>query len=192
MRSPISSLKVFQVWFSLGAQSWGGGSATLMLIRRAVVEEQGWVDAAEFARLWAVCQIAPGINLLGLTTLIGYRLAGWRGIALSLIGLLLPSVTITAVITALYAVLRDQPLMQSALQGVVPASIGLGVLLSWQLAVPLWRRATATGRPDQLFMLLVIGAAALVMVTWRPPVIVLLLSGGVLGAVWGLLRARQR
>jgi chromate transporter len=189
--SGISLWRLFRVWFSLGAQSWGGGSATLMLIRRAVVEEECWVDGDEFARLWAVCQIAPGINLLGLTTLIGHRLAGWRGIGLALLGLLLPSVVITALITAGYAVLREQPLMQRALQGVVPATIGLGVMLSWQLAVPLWRRARSTGKPDQIFLVLMIAAAALVMITFRPPVITLLLGGGAVGALWGILRARR-
>ncbi|HEX6632163.1 MAG TPA: chromate transporter, partial [Gemmatimonadaceae bacterium] len=70
-------------------QSFGGGSATLYLIRRAAVTRNRWLTDEEFARYWGICQIAPGINILGLVILIGWRVAGAAGIALALGGLLL-------------------------------------------------------------------------------------------------------
>src|SRR5438105_7826591 len=97
-RSPSPRL-FLRVWLGLGLQSFGGGAATLTLIRRAAVEQYGWLSEAEFTRAWALVQIAPGINLLALTILIGRRTLGAKGIALALLGLLLPSVTVTVLLT---------------------------------------------------------------------------------------------
>ena len=53
--------------------------------------------------------MAPGINLLCMTILVGWRLAGLAGALISLAGLLLPSVSITIVMIALYADVRQLP-----------------------------------------------------------------------------------
>ena len=184
-------LSVFTTWLGLGARSWGGGAATLLMIRRTVVEERGWMSADEFTRSWAICQVTPGINLLGLTILIGWRVGRVWGAALALLGLLLPSVTITAVLTAVYAGVREQPAVQAALRGVIPATVGLGLLLCWQMGAPLIREARATGRADLLVAVVLLAGAALVQLLLRPPVLVVLLAAGALGAVWGWWRARR-
>src|SRR5438094_7868654 len=95
-----SSVLLLRIWFGVGLHSFGGGATTLTLIRRAVVDRYGWLSEAEFTREWTLCQLAPGINLLALAILIGRRLGGARGVALALLGLLLPSVGVTIVMTA--------------------------------------------------------------------------------------------
>lgn len=180
---------IFTIWLSLGARSWGGGAATLLMIRRAVVEERAWFSAEEFTRAWAICQMTPGINLLGLTVLIGWRVGRAWGAALALLGLLLPSVTITAALTAVYASVRELPAMQAALRGVVPATVGLGLLLSWQMGAPLIRQAHTESRGSLLVAAILLVGAALVQLLWQPPVIAVLLGAGLLGALWGWLSA---
>src|SRR5262249_57006406 len=90
-----SPWRLLWIWAVIGAQSFGGGSATLYLIRRVAVERHGWLSDDDFIRYWGICQIAPGINILGLVTLIGWRVAAAPGALLSLCGLLLPSAAIT-------------------------------------------------------------------------------------------------
>jgi chromate transporter len=135
-----------RAWFNIGIQSFGGGAATLYLIRRTAVERHGWLTDQEFLRDWGICQIAPGVNLIGMTILIGWRVAGVLGIALALAGLLLPSVPITVALTAAYTGVRQVPLVQSALHGVVPATVGLGLLLSYTLVMPLLRASLSESR----------------------------------------------
>src|SRR6059036_1692854 len=96
---PVSRWRFLWIWAVIGAQSFGGGSATLYLIRRETVERQGWLTDDDFSRYWGICQIAPGINILGLVSLIGFRVSGAIGAFVSLIGLLLPSAAITAALT---------------------------------------------------------------------------------------------
>ena len=187
----LTPWSLFATWLSLGARSWGGGAATLLMIRRTVVEDRGWMSAEEFTRTWAICQLTPGINLLGLTVLIGWRMGRAWGAALALLGLLLPSVTITAALTAIYAGVRELPAMQAALRGVIPATVGLGLLLAWQMGVPLLRQARDDGRASLLVAVGILGGAALVQLLWAPPVIAVLLGGGLLGALGGSLRSRR-
>ena len=181
---PPSSWFLLRVWLELGLQSFGGGTATLYLIQRAVVERHGWLSDAEFARDWAICQIAPGINLLALTILIGRRLAGARGIALALLGLLLPSVTITIVATAFYARVRDTAAVRAALRGVLPATVGLGLLMAFQLARPLFRDSRREGWASLLLSSVLLAGSALAFALWHPPVILVLCAAGAVGAAY--------
>src|SRR5215211_2098728 len=102
-KSPPSAWRQLRIWLNIGIQSFGGGAATLYLIRREAVDRRGWLSDAEYARYWGICQIAPGINILGLVILIGWQVSGAAGVALALAGLLLPSAAITILLTALYS-----------------------------------------------------------------------------------------
>src|SRR5437867_8495695 len=115
----VSPWRLLWIWTIIGAQSFGGGSATLYLIRRVAVERYGWLTDEEFTRYWGICQIAPGINILGLVILIGWRVAGAFGAVLALSGLLVPSAAITVALTAAYASIRQTALVHAAIAGVV-------------------------------------------------------------------------
>lgn len=180
--SAPSTWALFRIWLALGLQSFGGGAATLYLIRRAVVERHRWVSDDEFTRSWAVCQIAPGINLLGLTILIGWRLGRARGIATALTGLLLPSVTVTVVMTALYTRIEGLAVVRAALRGIVPATVGLGVLLALQMARPLLRDSRREGRRSLAASIgLLLGSLAVAAFT-RVSVVWIIWIAGALGA----------
>jgi chromate transporter len=128
-----SLLDLFLIWLRIGATSFGGGSATQLLIQRHFVTQRRWMTPEEFAQAWAIVQFAPGINLIALTVLIGHRFGRWLGIAVSLLGMLAPAVGITIVMTALYARVRDLPQVQGALRGVTPALVGLSLAFMWRL-----------------------------------------------------------
>ena len=187
-----SSLELFRVWLSLGLQSFGGGAATLALIRRASVDTHGWVTEAEFSRFWSLVQLAPGINLLALTILIGRRIAGTKGIALAVAGLLLPSAAVTVALTASYQHVQDTPLVRDALHGIIPATVGLGLVAAWQIARPALLQSRREGRGNLAFSLALLLASGAVMKWGHPPVLVIFLGAGVLGAAWEWGRRRVR
>ncbi|MBX3000095.1 MAG: chromate transporter [Caldilineaceae bacterium] len=183
----ISLWRLFWVWILLGAQSFGGGTATLFMIRRAVVDRHRWLSAEEFTRDWAICQAAPGINLLCMTILVGRRVAGMAGALTALFGLMLPSVAITIAMTALYADLRNQPVIQAALRGVVPATVGLGLLLTVNMVRPLLKASQRESSRSLITSLLIVTGSALAVVIWQLPVILVLCSAGIVSglSLWG-------
>lgn len=174
---------LLQIWFLLGVQSFGGGMATLYLIRRTAVDRYRWLTAEEFSRDWALCQAAPGINLLCMTILVGRQVAGLPGAVAAMVGLLLPSVTITIVMIALYADLRNLPVVQAALHGIVPATVGLGLLLTYNMAQPLLKASRQESPGNLAVSIIILVGSACAVVLWELPVILVLISAGLLGAL---------
>lgn len=189
--SAPSLLSLLRVWFGIGLQSFGGGAVTRYLIWQASVERHGWLTDAEFTDYWAIAQIAPGINLLALTVLIGWRVARAGGVAVCLLGLLLPSVAITIALTVIYAQVRGLAGVQSALRGIIPATVGISVLLLWRLAAPLYADSRREGRASMSFSVVVVGAAILLSVYQPIPIFATLILAGVVGALTHWLWARQ-
>lgn len=183
---------LLRIWFFLGLQSFGGGMATLYLIRRAAVDRYRWLTAEEFSRDWALCQAAPGINLLCMTILVGRQVAGLPGAVAAMVGLLLPSVTITIVMIALYADLRNLPVVQAALHGIVPATVGLGLLLTYNMAQPLVNASRQESRSSLAVSVIILVGSALAVVVWELPVLLVLISAGLLGALSMWQHAAQK
>ncbi len=181
---------LFRAWLGLGIQSFGGGTTTLVLIRRAVIDRYGWISDEQFNRNWALCQMTPGINLLGLTVLIGRQTAGAAGIVACLAGLLLPSAFLTAVLTAGFLSIHKLPWVVAALAGILPATVGLGLVNACQMAwVPL-RLSHQLGRWQLLFSVFLLVGSAGLMWTGAVSVTVVLLAGATLGAIENFVRVR--
>ena len=172
----------------LGLQSFGGGGAMLTLIRRTVIERYGWLTEEEFTRDWALCQVCPGINLTAFTILIGRRIAGGVGAVVCLVGLLLPSVACTILLTVWYSALRDSPIMKAALKAVVPASVGLGILSAYEVARPAVRESAQEGR-GWLFLALALLIGSGTALFWLKVPVVYVLVGA--GGLSGLAYARR-
>jgi chromate transporter len=190
---PPSPGRQLLIWLNIGIQSFGGGAATLYLIRRAAVEQHGWLTDEEYARYWGICQIAPGINILGLVILIGWQISGAVGVALALAGLLLPSAAITMMLTAMYSRIEQVPLVQAALHGVVPATVGLGLLLAVGMLRPLLSASRKEGRASLAVAWALVGGSVLVVALTGSPVVAVLWGAGGLAALANWQRvARQR
>ena len=168
---------IFTTWLLIGIQSFGGGSSTFFLIHQAVIK-RGWLNEEEFVRAWALAQIAPGINLVKLTVMIGYRLRGGLGVIAAMAGLLLPSAAVTILMTAGFTTIRSVPLVEAMMKGILPAAIGLLLAMSAQMAQPLFQRARQEGHARMGVHLLILLSAALLMGLLKiSPVAILLLAG---------------
>ena len=186
----LSARRLLRVWLVLGLQSFGGGMATLALVRRVAVEQERWITASEFSRFRALVQLAPGVNLLALIVLIGRKTAGVKGICLALGGLLLPSVAVTVLLTAFYARFQYAPLVREAAGGIVPAIVGLGLVTAWQIARPLLARSRREGRGSLGLSLLLLAGSGLAARRGLPVILILGVCAGIY-AVWSWARRRE-
>lgn len=182
--SHMNFATLFKVWFTIGIQSFGGGMATLSLIRTIAVEREKWLSDIEFARYWSLCQVAPGINLLALTTLLGRRIAGIRGIVVCLAGLLFPSVTITIILTAFYSQATRFPLMTKAMHGIMPATIGLGIYTLANMTISLLKESQSAGKQGLYISIGVCIAAACAMLILNLQVFAILIISGLVYAFY--------
>lgn len=184
--------ELLKVWLGIAIQSFGGGNATLEIIRREFVERRRWISEDEFARDWALCQTAPGMNLIAVTILIGRSLGGAKGVAISMIGLLLPTGLVTVAVAVLFRLTQGLPQAEAAMRGVVPATVGLGLASTYRTVRPLVRGGFARGRVAAI-VALVIPLIGLTTVVWRAPIPALLIGGALVGALgWSLWPRSER
>src|SRR5437868_4619093 len=181
--------KLFRIWASVGLQSFGGGASTTFLIQRAFIEKHRWLSMEEFTHLWNLCILTPGINLVALTVLIGRKLGGAWGIVVSLAGLLLPSATITCLITVGFASVQHLSMVQAILRGVVPATGGIMLLVGLNFALPLIRRGYKEGVLYLLASSVLIIAGALAVILLKLSVIIVLLGAVILGVLFFSLKS---
>lgn len=178
--------QLFRIWAAIGLQSFGGGASTTFLIQQTFIEERGWLSMEEFLRLWNLCLLTPGINLIAVTTLIGKRLGGARGIAVSLAGLLLPSATITCLLTAGFQSVEHLPIVQAMLKGIVPATGGIMLVVALRFAVPLMKSGWSEGKIMLLASVMTILAVAAALIILKLSVVVVIVGAALLGS--GLFR----
>jgi chromate transporter len=179
------------IWLRIGATSFGGGQGTRLNVYRAFVEQGGWMSPLEFAEAWAVCQIGPGMSLIALAALIGFRFSKGAGAAVALLGLLIPSGLITVGITIVYLRLDEYPLTQAGLRGIVAAVLGLAIANVIFTARPLLAATFEKGLGLLLLAIVLIFTDAIVFAVVSPPVLVVLLPSAVVFAICSILRARR-
>lgn len=114
-----------RAWIVVSTQSIGGGPSTLFLMRQQMVEHHRWLTHRQFLEDYALSKMSLGINLVALAGLLGARISGVRGTAVSVVGLLVPAATITLALTIVYAAVRDQALVQAAVRGAGPVAAGM-------------------------------------------------------------------
>lgn len=175
--------QLFRIWAGIGLQSFGGGASTSLLIQRVFIEKYHWLTMEEYAHLWNLSIFAPGINLVALTVLIGRKLGGMWGIIMSLIGMLLPSALVTCLLTVGFAQIEHISFVQAILQGVVPATAGIMLVVGLRFAEPQIKQAWQEGPLLLGISTFIILACALAIVMWQAPVFVVLPAVAIAGAL---------
>jgi chromate transporter len=130
----MSLVQLARAWFVVATQSIGGGPATLLLIRREMVERHAWITLRQFLEDYALSKMGLGINLVTLAGLIGSRIAGMRGVIVSVASLVVPAALITIALTAGYTLVRDSELVRAALNGAGPVAAGMTAGFAFTLA----------------------------------------------------------
>lgn len=174
--------RLFRVWASIGLQSFGGGATTTLLIQRVFIEQTGWVTDEEFLRLWNLCLLTPGINLIALTVLLGKKLGGTRGIVVSLAGMLAPSGAITCLLAALFVQVERSATTQAVLRGVIPATGGVMMLVLVNFARPLIHSARTDRRALTLLSVALTLLSAVAVIAFNVSAILIVVGLAVIGA----------
>ena len=104
----------------------GGVATVLPEMQRQVVDVHGWMDARQFAALFALAQAAPGPNML-VATVVGWQVAGFPGALMATLGMVGPSSVLTWFTARAWHRMRDRAWRRTAQAGLVPVTVGLVV-----------------------------------------------------------------
>ena len=131
---PPSRAAQLRAWLTIGSQSIGGGAATLLLMRRILINQRGWVDAQAFADDWSLSRVSPGMHMIALAALLGRRYGGRSGMVIALVGLLAPASVLAIALTAAFDLIRDNAVIGRVLLGMGVAALGMSVGVQSRLA----------------------------------------------------------
>ncbi|PWT73053.1 MAG: hypothetical protein C5B60_08685 [Chloroflexi bacterium] len=184
IHAPPSAWQLMGIWTSIGLQSFGGGASTTLLIQRTFIDRFGWLSLDEFTRLWSLCLLTPGINLIAVTVLIGKKLGGGRGVVASLAGLLLPSATITCLMAAGFLRIEHVAAVQAALRGIVPATAGIMAVVTVNFARPLVAARAILGWRFVWISAVLAVIFALAIIAWNVPALTVVLCAAVFGTLF--------
>ena len=149
------------------------------MIRRVLVDRLRWITLREFTEAWALSQLSPGIHLVALAGLLGQRIAGVRGVVVSVAGLMVPAAIITAVLTAGFGQIAQHPLTIAALAGIAPVSGGMAIGLALITARSVMQRGRLV-----IVDVAVVMAAFTVLLASSQLTLAVILVAGVFGAIF--------
>ena len=168
--------EVTTFFLRLGTTAFGGPAAHIALMRHQVVEQRGWIDDEEYARLIGLANLVPGPNSTEVAMHVGRVRAGTKGLFAAGLAFIAPAFVMMLGLAWLYQEYGARPKFQSVLAGIAPVVVVLIVQAILQLgrsslrdlptvAIGLVALAAAIVGVHELVILLVAGVSALAV--WR-------------------------
>ena len=114
--------------------TFGGGFVIVSLMQKKFVEELHWLEEDEMLDMTALAQASPGAIAVNGAILVGRKLAGISGIAVAVLGTILPPMVILSLISLAYEAFATNLWVARALKGmqagvaavIVDVSLNLG------------------------------------------------------------------
>ncbi|PYS85663.1 MAG: hypothetical protein DMF67_00035 [Acidobacteria bacterium] len=163
---------IFLSFLQVGCTGFGGGLAVIAQLRALALQKRKWFTEHEFAEGLALAQSLPGSMANNVAAYVGLRLRGWRGAAVAVAGLILPSMLLMILLAILYRHLRDLPDTERFFHGLNAAVVAL-------IGVTAWRIGRSTlGKPWQWYIAVFSGLAIII---FEATVIEVVLVSGLAG-----------
>lgn len=162
---------IFRVFLKAGL-AFGGGLGILAVLEDELVTRRQVISRDEFLATYGLGRIVPSGTMTALAVAWGYRLGGWPGTAIALLAMVLPGLSITVALAALYAFIRRASLFSWLQVTILPAALAFIVSAALRLG-----REVIKPAPD---IAIAIAAFAGAMVFELNPTVALL-AGGLIG-----------
>ena len=101
----------------ISAFTFGGGFVIVTFMKKKFVDELHWIDEDEMLDLTAIAQSSPGSIAVNAAILVGWRIGGAAGIAIAVLGTLLPPMLILSIISFFYAAFASNRYVALTLRG---------------------------------------------------------------------------
>lgn len=168
-------IKLFLIFFKIGAFTFGGGYAMIPLIQIEVVDKNKWLTNEEFLDTIAVSQSSPGAIAVNISIMIGYKLNGLRGAIFSVLGVVLPSFIIILIISMFLYKYRDNDIIDKIFLGIRPAVVAL-------ISSAVYKLIKASNYKGKILIIPVVVAISIVFFNVSPIIVIVL--AGIFGVIY--------
>ena len=162
------------IWSKIGALSFGGPAAQILLMFNEVVERRKWLDEKSFNSALSFCMLLPGPEAMQLATYLGWRTHGVLGGIIAGLLFILPGVFVVGALGVLYLMYGSTDLMNGVFLGIQSAVI----IIVIDALVKLAKRSANT--PSKLFISIV---TFFLLYSYQMPFAAVILAVGVLSFI---------
>lgn len=97
--------------------TFGGGFVIVTFMKRKFVDSLKWLSEEEMLDFAALAQASPGAIAVNAAILVGWRVCGFAGMAVAVLGTILPPMVILSVVSLFYAAFAANRWVALALKG---------------------------------------------------------------------------
>ncbi len=109
---------IYMVMFRIGCITYGGGWSILAQMEEEFADKRNWVTKEELLDFMSLARSFPGIMIINLSVLFGYRVRGIAGAAVAAFGLSSPAFFVITAVTFCYTSLINNPWIARIMIGV--------------------------------------------------------------------------
>lgn len=133
-----NSVLLLLFFIKIGCFTFGGGWSILAQMEQEFIDKRHWITKDELVEITAMGRSIPGIMIVNISMLFGYRVLGTVGGVCCVVGITIPAIVILSLITWCYHMLKDNFWLGCALRGlgcVVVSIVGNAVLFMGKTAL---------------------------------------------------------
>ena len=176
--------KLFFSTLTLSAFTFGGGYVIITLMKQKFVDKLHWIEEDEMLDFVAIAQSSPGPIAVNGAIVLGYKLAGFPGILVPVLGAILPPFVILTVISFFYSAFKTSFVIQALLKGMRAGVAAVILSVVWDMFM-----GVAKSRDWILF--LVMAAAFVLNYFLHVNVVLIILAVILFGIVRTILQNRK-
>ena len=135
--APGSGARLRKLFFEtlyLSAFTFGGGYVIVSLLKKKFVDDLHWISEDEMLDLVAIAQSAPGPIAVNGAIVVGYKICGFPGILLSVLGAVIPPFLMLSVISLFYSAFRSNFMIHHLLSGMRCGVSAVIMSVTWDMA----------------------------------------------------------
>lgn len=112
--------KLLTLFFSMlyiSAFTFGGGFVIVTFMKRRFVDELHWLSDQEMLDMTAIAQSSPGAIAVNASILVGWKIGGFPGMIIAVLGTIIPPIAILSVISVFYRIFAENRYVALVLKG---------------------------------------------------------------------------
>lgn len=167
---------LFTSMLYISAFTFGGGFVIVTFMKKKFVDELHWINEDEMLDMTALAQSAPGAIAVNAAILVGRRAAGFMGMIVSVLGTIVPPITILAVISLFYKAFATNPWVAAVLGGMQAGVAAVICDVVWNLGAKVVKEKSAMS-------IAIMAGAFIATAFFKVNVIVIILCAAALGVI---------
>ena len=167
---------LFTSMLYISAFTFGGGFVVVTFMKKKFVDELHWISEDEMLDMTALAQSAPGAIAVNAAILVGRRVAGFTGMIVSVLGTIIPPITILAIISLFYKAFATNPWVAAVLGGMQAGVAAVICDVVWNLGAKVVKEKSAMS-------IAIMAGAFIATAFFKVNVIVIILCAAALGVI---------